>query len=168
MTTYTPILNAEVDAESPVTDLLLTRLRDNPIAIGKAAAGVPLNLLPTVLLGTLTTTSGSTQTLSSLDLTPFKFLRVVVNGVSTTSGDSLLRIDGENISPLLQSFASIFYGIVDLDLSSGVFGSTVISTTSLKEITVGDTAYTNATTSVVISTSNGTFDLGSINIYGVK
>jgi hypothetical protein len=39
--TYTPILNAEVDAESPVTDLLLTRLRDNPIAIANGNAGAP-------------------------------------------------------------------------------------------------------------------------------
>jgi len=39
--TYTPILNAEVDAESPVTDLLLTRLRDNPIAIAAGNAGAP-------------------------------------------------------------------------------------------------------------------------------
>jgi len=159
--TYTPILNSEVDAESPITDLLLTRLRDNPI-------DVDAPLLCSVLLGTMTTTSGTSQTLSSLDLTLFKFLRVVVNGVSTTFSNSVLRIGGQNISPSIQSSASIFYGIVDLDLSSGVFGSTVISTTSLKEVTVGDTAYTNATTSVVISTSGGTFDLGSINIYGVK
>jgi len=41
MTTYTPILNAEVDAESPITDLLLTRLRDNPLAIGEGAASAP-------------------------------------------------------------------------------------------------------------------------------
>ena len=39
--TYTPILNAEVDAESPITDLLLTRLRDNPIAISNGAADAP-------------------------------------------------------------------------------------------------------------------------------
>ena len=39
--TYTPILNAEVDAESPVTDLLLTRLRDNPIAIAAGDVGAP-------------------------------------------------------------------------------------------------------------------------------
>jgi len=159
--TYTPILNSEVDAESPVTDLLLTRLRDNPI-------DVDAPLLCSVLLGTLTTTSGTSQTLSSLDLTLFKFLRIVVNGVSSNFSGTILRIDGKNMSPLIQSAPSRFYGIVDLDLSSGVFGSTVISTTSLKEVTVGDTAYTNATTSVVISTSGGTFDLGSINIYGVK
>jgi len=39
--TYTPILNAEVDAESPITDLLLTRLRDNPIAIANGDADAP-------------------------------------------------------------------------------------------------------------------------------
>jgi len=39
--TYTPILNAEVDAESPITDLLLTRLRDNPIAIAAGDSGAP-------------------------------------------------------------------------------------------------------------------------------
>ena len=39
--TYTPILNAEVDAESPITDLLLTRMRDNPVAIAAGDAGAP-------------------------------------------------------------------------------------------------------------------------------
>jgi hypothetical protein len=41
MTTYTPILNAEVDAESPITDLLLTRLRDNPLAIAAGDVDAP-------------------------------------------------------------------------------------------------------------------------------
>jgi hypothetical protein len=41
MATYTAITNGEIDAESPITDLLLGRLRDNPLAIVGGAAGAP-------------------------------------------------------------------------------------------------------------------------------
>lgn len=41
MTTYTAINNTEIDAESPVTEELVTRLRDNPLAIGEGATGAP-------------------------------------------------------------------------------------------------------------------------------
>lgn len=41
MTTYSPISDGEVDAESPVTDLLLQRFRDNPIAIAEGDPTAP-------------------------------------------------------------------------------------------------------------------------------
>ena len=41
MTTYTSIANNEIDADSPATDTLFTRLRDNPIAIAQGASGAP-------------------------------------------------------------------------------------------------------------------------------
>ncbi len=41
MTTYTAIAGTEIDAESPVTEELMTRLRDNPIAITEGATGAP-------------------------------------------------------------------------------------------------------------------------------
>jgi hypothetical protein len=41
MTSYTAIADTEIDAESPVTEELMTRLRDNPIAIGEGATGAP-------------------------------------------------------------------------------------------------------------------------------
>jgi hypothetical protein len=41
MTTYTAITNGEIDQDSPVTQPLLTALRDNPIAIAEGASDAP-------------------------------------------------------------------------------------------------------------------------------
>jgi len=41
MTTYTTITNAEIDQDSPITQPLLTALRDNPVAITEGSAGAP-------------------------------------------------------------------------------------------------------------------------------
>jgi len=41
MTTYTSIPNSDIDQDSPVTQPLMTALRDNPIAITEGASGAP-------------------------------------------------------------------------------------------------------------------------------
>lgn len=41
MTTYIPILNSEIDPESPVTESLAQRWRDNPIAIAEGDSAAP-------------------------------------------------------------------------------------------------------------------------------
>lgn len=41
MTTYTAIPNGDIDQDSPLTQPLLTALRDNPVAITEGAAGAP-------------------------------------------------------------------------------------------------------------------------------
>ena len=41
MTTYTAIANSAIDQDSPVTQPLMTALRDNPIAITEGASGAP-------------------------------------------------------------------------------------------------------------------------------
>jgi len=41
MTTYTAIPGTDIDTDSPVTESLMTKLRDNPIAITEKAAGAP-------------------------------------------------------------------------------------------------------------------------------
>lgn len=41
MTAYTTITNAEVDQDSPVTQPLMTALRDNPLAIAEGASSAP-------------------------------------------------------------------------------------------------------------------------------
>jgi hypothetical protein len=42
MTAYLPILNSEIDPESPITESLMQRLRDNPIAIVEGSTGAPV------------------------------------------------------------------------------------------------------------------------------
>lgn len=41
MTTYTSIATSEIDGDSPITESVLTRCRDNPIAITEGATGAP-------------------------------------------------------------------------------------------------------------------------------
>lgn len=41
MTTYTTITNGQVDLDSPVTQTLITALRDNPLAIAEQTSGAP-------------------------------------------------------------------------------------------------------------------------------
>ena len=67
MTTYTAITNGEIDQDSPVTQPLLTALRDNPIAIAEGASGAPKvqgQALDNVFLGFFEA-SGSSGSFSS-------------------------------------------------------------------------------------------------------
>ena len=41
MTTYTAITNGQIDQDSPITQPLMTALRDNPIAISEGSSGAP-------------------------------------------------------------------------------------------------------------------------------
>ena len=41
MTTYTAIANGEIDQDSPVTQPLMTALRDNPLSIAEGTSGAP-------------------------------------------------------------------------------------------------------------------------------
>ena len=131
------------------------------------------------LLGTLTTTSGSSQTLSSLTLTNYKWLFVSINGVSQTSTGTLRLLDGATNLTLTSAGAAAtrFAGTLTIDLSSGALSSVItysitsatpdVSTTAVSSAG-GMTNYTTASTSITFNTGTGTFDLGSIKVYGVK
>lgn len=146
--------------------------RDLALSIAEADASVTASLLPTVLLGTLTTTSGSTQTLSGLVLTPYKFLRMTLSNVSFTATGSALRLGGvgKEITGSLGVALQGFYGTVFLDLANGIATATTAelnagaSATGVVRVTA--TGYSNATTS--ISFDGGTFDTGTISVYGEK
>ena len=43
MTSYNAIVNGEIDANSPLTADLMSKLRDNPLSIGESATGAPVN-----------------------------------------------------------------------------------------------------------------------------
>lgn len=127
------------------------------------------------LLGTLTTTSGATQTLSGLTLTPYTFIVAVLNEVSsTTTSSSSIRISsgfGPYLTAVVASGAYAFSGIVTLDLASQVYTSvtaTGITSSSSAVIATGSSGITTASTSITFGSAGGTFDLGSILVYGVK
>ncbi len=121
------------------------------------------------LLGTLTTTSGSTQTLSGLVLTTYKSLYIVVNGVSFTAVAGL-SLNGVQISDSLTSTLNVFNGTIMVDLTSsiitGLIGTGPAASGGSGSVYGRPGTYTTATTS--ISFSGGTFRLGQILVYGVK
>lgn len=126
------------------------------------------------LLGTLTTTSGSTQTLSSLVLTSYKYLHFEFKGVShnvTGPGGSTISVGSASVL-VGSDGADTLYGSVVVTLSGGLASSslsiTSLSTASTPTLRNGGSGYSTATTSVSVSTSVGAFDAGSILVYGVK
>jgi hypothetical protein len=124
--------------------------------------------LSTVLLGTLTTTSGSAQTLSGLVLTDYKFLHFTLNGVSTTTTTS----ETIGIGPLSNLFgtvttsAHVASGMAWIDLTNGI-ATSATRTAGAVNVGTGSSGYSTATTSVSVTTS-GTFDAGTVLVYGVK
>lgn len=173
MTTFTSISNALVAVGAKPFATTVQALRDNPLAIAEADTSVAANLLPTVLLGTITTTSGSSQSLSSLVLTPYKSIKCFVNGVSSSSSTAQLRIAGIGCADALSpDAAKLWYGMLEIDLGVGIFGAMIGVATSPGPYSGsaygGSTGYSTATTSITFSVSAGSFDAGSIRVYGCK
>lgn len=117
------------------------------------------------LLGTLTTNSGTTQTLSGLELSKFKQLLIVAKNVSFGLA-SALRLDGQAMTGAATGAARS--GISVLDLNSGVFSAGVGSGGSANDAIGGVTTYSNLTTSLVFTSSSNAFTGGSIDVYGVR
>lgn len=145
------------------------------------------------LLATLATTSGTTVTSSGLNLTSYRFLRIVINGVGTTTASFGLNLslnscfffgDGtSNAGPTLSNTR----GFVEVDLATGVGFSHVafvsaaapssVSITGSQSAPISRdtrtlrTTVTTATTSISIAIPAGggsVFNAGSISIYGVR
>jgi hypothetical protein len=124
------------------------------------------------LLGTLTTTSGSTQTLSGLTLTSYKQLVLEWNGVSHNSGTSQDFSIGAGKVMNATPATGLVSGMVTVSLVNGI-ASPILARLALPAIltsdaTLAQTGYSTATTSVSVSVTAGAFDAGSIRIYGVK
>jgi hypothetical protein len=180
MTTYVSIPNGDIDQDSPITQPLMTALRDNPIAIAEADSTVPAGLLPTVHLGTFTTTTGTTVTLSSLVLTPYKFIMASFDGVTIAAVGSNVAVTCTIAGPSVYSETvtgnPVLRGIMKIDLTNGAGfasigslsgaapSSAVVSARSLRS------AITTATTSISVTcTTNGSgFTAGAVRLYGVK
>ena len=119
------------------------------------------------LLGTLTMTSGGSQSLTSQTLTSYKFLKFVFNGVSVNSTGGNISvgaavITGSNVG------SNIWYGFVDLDLGTGLQVSTLAIGVGVAETSrITNSGYSTATTTITVSTPTGAFDAGSITVYGV-
>lgn len=161
MTTYAAISNAVFDVGKPARALDMRQLRDNMLAVLENDASVPAEAQLRPLLGTLTTTSGSTQTLSSLVLTPFRFVRCTFLNLSANATANVL-IGGVAVA-VGAAASDTISGFIDFDLANGVWAAT-----SNNRAFGGSGGITSAATSISASVSAGSFDGGSVRIYGVK
>jgi len=132
-------------------------------------ANIPL-AGPMTLLGTLTTTSGTTQTLSGLTLTGYAALLIVVDGVSHDNASSRqLRLAGQQISTGSGAAASVFNGPIFVSLTSGQSITMVLPDTGSANFRASATAITTASTSLSFTWDGaGNFDAGSIKVWGLK
>lgn len=126
----------------------------------------------TVLLGTLTTTSGTTQTLPGLTLTDYNQLLFEFNAVSHNNGTSQTVSLGAGAVMSGVSASDALNGQVWVSLWSGIASPTLarsaLPTSPSNNQNVAQTGYSTATTSVSISVSAGPFDGGSVRVYGVR
>lgn len=87
MTSYVAIANGEIDQDSPVTQALMTALRDNPIAITEGAVGAPRIVLSAIRdgLGTAAGTEVGTDAWLAKDINNAGIaINEVVSGVNLT------------------------------------------------------------------------------------
>ena len=161
----TPALSSQAQAEAGTDNTtLMTPLR---VAQSIATLGEP-----NVFLGTLTTTSGNIQTLSSLDLTPYKFLLLVFNAVSHNDASVNKGVYITSISTLalftLSNSGDSGNGAVTVDLATGIFYGSFTSIAG-RFATAGSSGLSTSSTSVSVAVAAvAAFDAGSIRIYGVR
>lgn len=132
MTTYTPITNAEIDQDSPITQPLLTALRDNPLAIAEGdATGPGLSVLgfepltagdvPRFINGSTSGFTSSDSLIMSLTLIQKSAVRVKFDYRMLTSGTSAYRIELDGVSVASGTTTSTSYVSVaeDITLTGG-------------------------------------------------
>jgi len=113
MATYTTISASEIDADSPITDTLLQRFRDNPIAITEGASGAPrnqatsLNTATNTLTGSIPATSEVTLTLGGYAFFP----AVSMTGGSADLGISGAAADGPQIRLVNPTGSTVSYTV---------------------------------------------------------
>lgn len=138
------------------------------------AWATPAAMSSITLLGTITTTSGASQTLSGLDLTSYKSIRLVFKAVSPNAAANFYIDTTASVVCVASNANNIFRGLVDLDLEDGTYSANLalVASSGLMSAAsqpyAGKTGITTASTSIVIGVSAGAFDAGSVLVYGVK
>ena len=134
----------------------------NGSAIGGPSSGM-------TLIGTLTTTSGTTQTLSGLSLTGYTSLFIVIDGVSHDAAgvNRRIQIAGQSLTGARGPNA-IFSGTIHVMLSSGYAVGLLEALGNTGNFLVA-TGYSTETTSISFTwDGSGNFDSGTIMVYGVN
>jgi len=109
MTSYVAVSNGEIDADSPITADLMSKLRDNPIAISEGSTGAPkvlanaLNITSHSLTGSVSAGSSSTITLGAYAFFPSisaSSMTVTFGTDGTTADDPRLLLTNGSVSPV--------------------------------------------------------------------
>jgi hypothetical protein len=124
------------------------------------------------LLGTITTTSGTSVSLTGLTLTSYKQLQCVFNAVAnsaTANGVINLNSNSLNGTQTVNSTQTL-YGYVNIDLTTGAFVPFVERFTKNPTGLINASGLTTSSTSITFTTSGSSsaFAGGSILVYGVK
>lgn len=122
------------------------------------------------LLGTLVTTSGTTQTLSGLNLTTYPTLYISVDNVSHNSGTTQgLQLGTASVQTTNRTGTNLLSGPIFAYFGSGWSVGAIEGTATSFSVRMGATGYTTATTSISFTWSAGAaFDSGTIRVYGFK
>lgn len=170
MATFTTITDGQLDQDSPITEPLMTALRDNPIAIAQGDSTVPAAnrvLSPALALsfqtGTATRTTTGTSTIVTLDTTDLSDLAdmgvaLLTGTVVTTATDPADQVTGTIISNQISTPSEI------ISFSGGQGGPT-FSFSYLVELS----SATSVNLRMSISTASGTSEAtayGQIIILG--
>ena len=130
----------------------------------------------TVLLSTLTTVTGNSYTTPTLDLTPYKFVTAVVDGLGDNSATSgTFNIFGINLVATGTTSTTRIYAILTLELATGIFtGSFSSSTpTALPQPmtvtnTIARTVFNTSITTFTVTMTTTTFAAGTVRFYGIR
>lgn len=133
------------------------------------------------LLGTVSTASGTSASLSSLTLTDYRQIQFVFTQISASGTSAFLRIVDPNTTSIsvaqfsTSSSALFLSGIMTLDLATGVYSSNAFRGLSTSpdggetgQSFAGITTHSTSSTSFTFNISAGSFDAGSIRVYGIK
>lgn len=138
MTTYTAIPNSDIDRDSPITEPLMTLLRDNPIAITEGATGAPRILSPaldlTYAAGSTSLSVGGSATILTMNTTSIRndnnlVLFTGVIEVNCTSGFLTANVECSRGTPVKLAQAAAAVGTSDY--ASFAFLSTIAGAASL-------------------------------------
>lgn len=128
-----------------------------------------------VVLGTMTTTSGTSVSLTGLNLTSYKQLLFDFSGLSHGYGSSQSYFIGAAEVISGATAGDVVYGNVWLSLWNGIAVPLLTRNNSIPSgiatggLQIAQSGYTTATTTITVSVGAvGPFDGGSIRVYGVR
>lgn len=146
------------------------------IAVNAAmtVAGSPVLSEGMTVLGTLTLTGTTSQSLTGLNLTNYKQLLFDVNGVSHNSGTSqTLSIGAADVITGATAGDNI-YGNIWVSLWNGIAvpsltrNNTIPAGLATGGMQISQSGYSTATTTITAAISAGSFDAGTIRVYGIR